>query len=202
MMVFSLVACGGNNGPETDSNSKNTSTPTENNSSSKEQQTDGKTGKILVAYFSHTGNTQTMANMINKRVGGDLFRIETVNPYPEDHKKVVDQAAEEQKNNARPKLATHVKDMDSYDVIFVGYPNWWGTLPMAVFTFLEEYDFSGKTIIPFSTHNGSVMGRSERDIAKLCPNSTLLDGLAVRGSSVNNAQNDVDEWLKKIGIVD
>lgn len=90
--------------------------------------------------------------------------------------------------------------MDFYDVIFIGYPNWWATIPMGVFTFFEEYDFSGKTIIPFCTHEGSRLGRSERDIKKLCPNSNVLEGLAIRGS-INKAQNSVSVWLRKLGMM-
>jgi flavodoxin len=99
-------------------------------------------------------------------------------------------------------LAAKVENINSYDVVFVGYPDWWGTMPMAVFTFLEEYNFSGKTIVPFCTHEGSGLGRSVEDIRKLCPQSTIVEGLAVRGSSVKNAQNDVSDWLRKIGMIE
>jgi flavodoxin len=91
--------------------------------------------------------------------------------------------------------------MDSYDVIYIGYPNWWGTMPMAVFTFLEEYDFSGKTIVPFCTHERSGMGRSERDIKKLCPNAKVLSGLAIRGGNVERADKDITNWLKKLDLM-
>jgi flavodoxin len=158
-------------------------------------------GKILVAFFSHSGNTEVVANNIKENVGGDLFEIRTVEPYPADYNAVVDKARKELDAHYRPKLATKVENMDSYDVIFIGYPNWWATIPMGVFTFFEEYDFSGKTIIPFCTHEGSGLGRSERDIKKLCPNSNVLEGLAIRGSSVNKAQNNVSAWLHKLGIM-
>lgn len=157
-----------------------------------------KTENILVAYFSHSGNTQVIANQIYESVGGDIFKIVTADPYPTNYNAVVNLAKQEQKNDYRPELATKVENMDSYDVIFVGYPNWWATMPMAVFTFLEEYDFSGKTIIPFCTHEGSALGRSVDDITELCSQSTILDGLAVRGRDVKNAQNKVSEWLRKI----
>ncbi|MFZ5639941.1 MAG: flavodoxin [Bacillota bacterium] len=172
------------------------------NTNGKDEQTMSKTENILVAYFSHSGNTQVIANQIYESVGGDIFEIVTVDPYPTNYNAVVNLAKQEQKNDYRPELATKVENMDSYDVIFVGYPNWWATMPMAVFTFLEEYDFSGKTIIPFCTHEGSGLGRSVRDIKKLCPRSNVLDGLAIRGSSVNKAQNDVSAWLHKLGISD
>jgi flavodoxin len=111
----------------------------------------------------------------------------------------VDKAKKEQAADYRPILGTKV-DMDLYDVIFIGYPNWWGTTPMAIFTFFEEYDFSGKTIIAFCTHEGSGLGRSVGDIKKLCPKSNVLDGLAIRGSRVNRAQNDLSVWFQKLGM--
>jgi len=104
--------------------------------------------------------------------------------------------------DARPELSAHVEDMDAYDIVVLGYPNWWGTIPMAVYTFLEEYDFSGKTIVPYCTHQGSGLGRSVTDIKTLCPDSTILDGLAVSGSHVSNAQSDVDKWLSDLGLTD
>lgn len=156
--------------------------------------------KILVAYFSHSGNTKALAETIQATAGGDLFQIKTVETYPAEYNAVVDVAKKEQNANSRPDLATKVEDMSSYDVVFVGYPNWWGTIPMGVFTFLEGYDFSDKKIVPFCTHGGSALGRSERDIKRLCPHSTVLDGLAVSGSSVRNAQSSVSAWLRKLGI--
>ena len=158
------------------------------------------TGKILVAYFSKTGNTEAVAKMIAGTTGADLFKVETATPYPEDYNETVDIAREEQDNDARPELSTHVENMAQYDVVFLGYPNWWGTMPMAMFTFLEEYDFTGKTIIPFCTHGGSALGSSESDIESLCPDSQILEGLAVSGSRAGNAQSDVEAWVKGLGI--
>jgi flavodoxin len=161
-----------------------------------------KENNILVAYFSHSGNTRVIANQIHEKVGGDIFEIVTVNPYPTDYDTVVDQAKQEQEDNYRPELATEVENMDSYDVVFIGYPNWWGTRTMPVFSFLEEYDFSGKIIIPFCTHEGSGLGRSVEDITKICRQSTIQKGLAIRGSSVETAQDDVSEWLHEIGMAE
>lgn len=143
-----------------------------------------------------------MANSIKENVDGDIFEIKTVESYPTDYNAVVDKAKQEQKNDYRPELVTKVENMDSYDVIFIGYPNWWNSIPMGVFIFFETYDFSGKTIIPFCTHEGSGLGRSVREIKKLCPRANVLDGFAIRGSSVNKAQNDVSAWLNKLGILD
>jgi flavodoxin len=161
--------------------------------------------KCLIAYYSREGNnyvsgkivnlpignTKVVANMIQEMTEGDVFRFDTVKSYPEDYTETTNVAKKELHDNARPELSRHVENMDSYNVIFLGYPNWYGTMPMPVFTFLEEYDFSDKTIIPFCTHEGSGLGRSEKDIAKLCPKSTLLKGLAIHGSRVSAAKIDV-----------
>jgi len=171
--------------------------------------------KSLIAYFSRKGNNYVGGNIVNLPIGNtevigkkiqeltgsDIFQIKTVNSYPDDYTETTNVAKEELSENARPKLTETVDDMDSYDVIYLGYPNWWGTMPMAVFTFLESYDFSGKTIIPYCTHEGSGMGSSERDIKKLCPNAKVLSGLAIRGGSVNKADQDVENWLKKLSLL-
>ena len=181
--------------------------------------------KILIAYFSRVGNTewedgvdvvtsaslndvdgeyagnaQLLAQMAQQATGGDLFLIQTEASYPSDYRETTDQAKVEQNENARPALATHVENMDSYDTIVLIYPNWWGALPQPVCTFLEEYDFAGKTILPLCTHAGSQMGSSEYDIESLCPKATVLDGLAVSGSSAASAQSDVENWLNNAGI--
>ena len=156
--------------------------------------------KVLVTYFSWSGNTREIAGQIQERTGGDLFEIKTVNAYPSDYRECTDVAKKEQNENARPALSTTVENMGDYDVVFIGYPNWWGTIPMALFTFLEQYDFSGKTIVPFCTHEGSRLGRSVSDIEKLSPQATLLEGIAIRGSGVKSAGDDVAAWLQSIGM--
>lgn len=167
--------------------------------------------KCLIAYYSRkgqnylggrivnlsVGNTEVVANKIKSFIGGDLFEIKTAKPYPTNYTETTEVAKAEKKADARPELSSHVGKMDEYDIIFLGYPNWWGTFPMAVFTFLEEYDFSGKTIIPFCTHEGSGIGRSESDIKKLCPEAKVLAGVAIRGGSVAGADSLVENWLKK-----
>jgi|WetSurMetagenome_2_1015567.scaffolds.fasta_scaffold74594_2 flavodoxin len=156
--------------------------------------------KILIAYFSRTGNTREIANQIHGIVGGDIFEIQPVKPYPADYDACVKQARQELDSGYRPELKTRVQNIESYDMVFIGYPNWWGTFPAPVRVFLTEYDFSGKKIVPFCTHEGSGLGRSAADIAKLCPRSDLLDGLAVRGSIVRTAQGKVADWLRTINI--
>lgn len=167
--------------------------------------------KSLIAYYSRkgenylngsivnlsVGNTEVVAKKIKKFTGGDLFGIDTVKMYPVGYTETTQVAMDEKRKNVRPELAGKVEDMDAYDTIYLGYPNWWGTFPMAVFTFLESYDFSGKTIIPFCTHEGSGMGSSERDIKKLCPTATVLPGLAIRGGSVKSADSMIKSWLLK-----
>ncbi len=171
--------------------------------------------KSLIAYFSRRGNnyvggsivnlpignTEVAARKIQKLTGSDIFQIRTVKSYPEDYTETTNVAHEEQRRNARPELTETVDNMDSYDVIYLGYPNWYGTMPMAVFTFLESYDFSGKTIVPFCTHEGSGMGSSERDIKRLCLNAKVLSGLAIRGGSVERADKDITNWLKELDLI-
>jgi len=158
--------------------------------------------KTLVAYFSRTGNTREIANQIHEKFGGDIFKIQTVNPYPSNYNECVEQAKQELEKGYRPELKTMVKNIESYDVVFIGYPIWWGTMPMAVATFLSEYDLSGKTIVPFCTHEGSGLGRSDKDITKLCPKSTILDGIAVWGRDAKTAQNEVSERLRELEMIE
>jgi flavodoxin len=156
-------------------------------------------GKILVAYFSWGGNTREIAKQIQEQTGGDLFEIVAAKPYSSDFNECVEQAKKEQQDNARPALTDKVKDMETYNVIFVGYPNWCGSMPMVLFTFLEQYDLSGKTIIPFCTHGSGHWGRSVEDLKQLCPKSTVLKGFATHGNKVKNQETkeNVSKWLQE-----
>jgi len=154
--------------------------------------------KVLVAYFSHSGNTRLVAEQICGLMGGDLFEIESVHKYPTDYDAVVEEARKELKAAVRPALRHQPKDPGSYDVILIGFPNWWGTFPMPVATFLTENDWSGKTLAPFCTHEGSRMGKSASDLAKLCPGSKVLEGLALRGGSVKIAGDEIKRWVEKL----
>lgn len=156
--------------------------------------------KILVVSYSRTGNTREVANQIHRLVGGDLVAIETVTPYPSDYRETTRQAKQELESGYRPPIRTKVPDLASYDLVFVGSPNWWGTIAMPVMTFLSENDLSGKTIAPFMTHGGSALGRSRSDIEKLCSRATILDGLAIAGSSAKTSQKEVVAWLRSIGM--
>ena len=160
-------------------------------------------GKTLVAYFSRTGNTRDAAAQIQQITGGTMFEIRATHAYPAEYRATTDQAKQELESNFRPQLTADVATMDSYDTVFIGYPNWWGTLPTACFTFLEKYDFSGKTLVPFCTHEGSRLGRSAADIQTTCPKATVHKGLALRGGSsgyvkTQNAQQDIAAWLRTL----
>lgn len=157
-------------------------------------------GKTLVLFFSHSGNTRKLAAMIHERVGGDMLELKTVDAYPQDYDTVVKQAKKEQEANARPALATQLPGLEGYGTVFLGYPNWWGTMPMPLFTLLEKHDFSGKSLIPFCTHGGSRLGRSVEDIRKRCPGANVLKGFAAFGNRVDEAGGDVDAWLHGLGI--
>ncbi len=157
--------------------------------------------KILIAYFSRSGNTREIANQIHKIAGGDIFEIRSVKPYPDDYDAAVEQAKQELNSGYKPALKAKIGNIKTYDLVFIGYPIWWGTFPAPVKTFLSEHDFSGKTIIPFCTHEGSGLGKSLNDISDFCPKSTLLEGVAIRGRDASAAQNTISGWLRKIKIM-
>ena len=146
------------------------------------------------------GRLRAIADMIQQNTGGDLFSIQTSVVYPTDGGELIDYAAQEQDENARPELTSHIENLDQYDTIFVGYPNWWADLPMAVYSFFDEYDFSGKTIIPFNVHNGSRFSRTIETIQELEPNATVIeDGFTISEQNVPEAADDVASWLQEIG---
>ena len=156
--------------------------------------------KMLIVYFSWSGNTRRLAQTIKDETGADILEVVPETAYPADYnqtvaiaKKEVDAKFLRPIKNAKAKLA-------DYDVIFVGSPNWWGTISSPIRTFLTQNDFAGKKIVPFMTHEGSRMGRAESDIKKICANSTLLEALPVRGGSVGGAKKTVQNWLAKLGI--
>lgn len=157
------------------------------------------TKKPLVVYYSHSNNTRVIAEEIRKQTGGAIFRIETQQVYPSEYRQLTEQAKKELQQNYRPKLKKIVGNLDDYDVVFVGSPNWWGTIAPAVFTFLESYKWQGKTVIPFITHEGSRLGNSVEDIRRMTPGATILEGLAVRGGDVQKASGDVTAWLRRVG---
>lgn len=156
--------------------------------------------KVLTVFYSHSGNTRALAGLIQQQTGGDLLEIEPVAPYPADYDTVVAQAKRELQAGYQPPLKTGVVNPDAYDVILVGSPNWWNTLAPPLHTWLSQYGLSSKTVIPFITHEGTGLGRSAADIARLCPGVTVAKGLAVRGGRVAGAQREVAKWLRRSGI--
>lgn len=147
-----------------------------------------------------TGNTGVVADMIAQATGADLFSIRTVEQYPDTYDATLDQGQQEQSDGARPELATHLENLDSYDTIFLGFPNWWGDMPMAVYTFLDEVDLSGKTVIPFVTSGGSGFSNSISTIQQMEPQATVQEGLSISGSSATGAQQQVESWLSELGL--
>ncbi len=157
-------------------------------------------GKILIAYFSWGGNTRGIASEIEAQTGADLFEITPVDPYSADYNTVLMEAQEDQHKQARPELSEHIENMDEYDIVLLGYPNWWASIPMPVASFLEEYDFSGKTILPFCSHGGGRFGQSLTAIAKLAPDAVMGEGLSVHYSGGSALPGDVASWLEMNGI--
>jgi flavodoxin len=156
---------------------------------------------IVVNEGEVLGNTQYMAQIIQNSIGGELFEIRTVQNYPRDHEPLVDQAANEQDDNLRPELSTKVENINDYDVIFIGYPNWWGDMPMPLYTFLEEYDLSGKTIVPFSTHGGSGFSNTINTIEDLQPNATVItDALTISRNNIADAASEITDWVNELDL--
>lgn len=156
--------------------------------------------KVLIAYFSFMGNTKQVAEEIQAQTGADIFRIEPATPYPTDYDDVRPIAGREKDDNARPKLANHVGNMDKYKVVFIGYPIWMATMPMPVYTFLEEYNFSGKTVIPFSTHRGSGLGGTRSDIEATISGAALSNGLTIHDDDAGSvaAKEKIKAWLTEV----
>lgn len=149
-----------------------------------------------------TGNTGAVAHMISEETGADLFSIRTVEKYPDNYSDTVDQGQEEQSEEARPELASHIEDISQYDTVFLGYPNWWGDMPMAVYSFLDEYDLSGKTVIPFVTSGGSRFSGTVSAIESAEPDAEVQEGIALSDSEAVDAQEDVRAWLTGIGYAE
>ena len=146
--------------------------------------------------YIKVGNTEKAANMLKELTGADLFKIEQKTPYSADYKTCIAEAKKDLQNNARPEVLNLPENLDGYDEIYLGYPNYWGTMPMAVYTFLEKYDFTGKVIHPFCTHEGSGLSGTERDIAKAAKGAKVAKGLAVHGSDVDSAKSLLANWVK------
>jgi flavodoxin len=157
----------------------------------------------LVVDGKVSGNVEFVATCIQKATGGDLFVIRTVRNYPGEHNALTEAAQQEQRANARPPLLAHISNLEDYDLIFLGYPIWWYDLPMPLYSFLDEYDFAGKTIIPITVHGGSRLSGTVEKIVRLEPRATVIrDGLAVSRNSVARAERDIIVWLRRLGITE
>lgn len=228
LLLLNLTACSENErSPVISSSSKPQSTQSEQESSSREESSmysssesmnSDKTsdGKTLIAYFSladivpegadasthatpSIGNTESAAMEIQRQVGGDLFAIKTVQSYPVSHREASAVAQEEMRTDARPELSTHLDNMDEYSTVYIGYPIWWYIEPMAIRTFLEEYDFSGKTIIPFCTSLGAGVEESVKNISSLAKGADVLDGITLHTGRTDHS-DDISEWLTSLGL--
>lgn len=194
-MITALAGCSGGQ----DSASSNSST------GSADRQSDSGTsvtvdGKALVAYFSQTGNTKTVADIIAQQTGADEFHIEPATPYTDDYDTLLEVAQQEKQDDARPAIADTIDNIDDYDVIYLGTPIWWYEEPMIIRTFLDDYDLSGKTVAPFCTSGGSSCAQYVDSLTEREPNATVLDPLQVSGSSAANSADDVTAWLRNNGL--
>lgn len=227
MIISMFTGCGSasvknNQTTKNDSTEKSSDIDSSSNAVTEAVQNNTDNENILIAYFSVPenvdtdgidansgasivvknkdvlGNMQYMAMTIQEAIGGELFRIETTEEYPLEHETLVNQAKEEQNEDARPELATHIENVEQYNIIFLGYPNWWGDMPQPLYTFLEEYDFSGKTIIPFNSYGGSGFSNTIEEIKKLQPNATVKDdGLSISRNDVADSEQEITDWAKR-----
>lgn len=215
--LLALAGCGNENTATTDNTSTKTASAqtTDNNTTT--------TKKPLIVYFSYgenaklpenvdtsahasiqqwngetTGNTGIVAHMIQEDTNGDIFSIKTVEKYPANYDATVDIGKQELENNIRPTLANHISNLADYDTIFIGYPNWWSDMPMAMYSFFDEYDFSGKNIILFNTSGGSQFSDTVNTIKQLEPNANVSEGLTISANNSTSAKNEIDEWLQSI----
>ena len=171
--------------------------PTESERVSEPAQTDS---KELVVYFSRSGNTQRVANEIAAQTGADIFEIIPQTPYPDDYNEVVDLAQQEQRDNARPAISGTIENIGEYDVVYIGYPNWWSDMPMILYTFFDSYDLSGKTIAPFCTSGGSGLSDTVSAIQAMEPDADVTDGLHIRDNATEDSAGAVADWLNAAGV--
>ncbi len=146
--------------------------------------------------YLEIGNTEKVVSYIQEFIDADVFEVKPKIEYPEDYMECTEVAKKEQENNERPELQEYLDTIEEYDTVYIGFPNWWGTLPMPLWTQLEKLDFTGKTVKPFVTHEGSGMGNSLNDLKKLCEGAEIVSGLSIQGSSVDSSKDNVETWLK------
>ena len=163
-------------------------------------QTAPKNNKLIV-FFSWSDNTRYIANILRQKTGADLFEIELEKPYSTNYSQCLDEAKRDQRQAARPRIQSQVANIAQYETIFLGYPNWWATIPMPIASFLESYDLSGKRIAPFCSHGGGRLGQSVTDISKLAPNSEVCEGLSVHYRGGSNLEENIDHWLRANALI-
>ena len=217
-LLLAFAACGSTNDESSSSapqqTSASNSAPAEESSRTNDSSASGEgaggsnssstpaeTGaNALVVYFSWSGNTENVANSIKDQIGSDIFEIVPQTPYSDDFDTVVDLAREEQRTDARPEISGSIDNIAQYDVIYVGYPNWWGDMPMILYTFFDTYDLSGKTVALFCTSGGSGLSGTVNEVKSLEPNATVTQGLHIGSGSSSNPDNAVSEWLNALGL--
>ena len=216
-MALSLAACGSSNQgntpepPASVSGSTGEETPAPTGTempaeepaeepAESETSTTGDSSSVLITYFSWSGNTEQVAQIIQQETGGDLFEIAPATAYTDDYNELLDIAQQEQSDDARPELAGQVENWEQYDTIFVGYPNWWSDAPMAVYTFVESYDWSGKTLVPFNTSASGGFGRSLSGLEESASGASILEGISFTECTLGDAQGEVAAWLDELGL--
>lgn len=157
--------------------------------------------RVLIAYFSWSGNTRKLAQEIQRKVGGDLFEIKAASPYPTAYSACTKQAKMEQQADQRPALQKQLTSVEDYDVLLLGYPNWWSSMPMPVWTFLEACDWTGKQVYPFCTHGGGGFGHSREDLKRLLPGAKVESGFATSEMALQRMDASLEQWLKGIGLL-
>ena len=213
-MTLSLAACGNSGTQENTSEppasvsgsiTEETPAPTDTEAPAEEPAesetpTAEDSSSVLIAYFSWFGNTEQVAQIIQQETGGDLFEIAPATPYTDDYNELLNIAQQEQSDNARPELAGQVENWEQYDTIFVGYPNWWSDAPMAVYTFVESYDWDGKTLVPFNTSASGGFGRSLSGLEESASGAAILEGISFTERTLGDAQSEVTTWLDELGL--
>ena len=220
-LLLALSACGSNTTPNATSapdsqpsESESTVTPQPESTNDAMESTPAETAsepvseteadpepqsKSLVVYFSWSGNTRNVAESIQQQTGSDLFEIVPKTPYSTDYNTVVDDAKVEQQRGARPEIDGSIENLDDYDTIYVGFPNWWGDMPMILYTFFDTYDLSGKTVALFCTSGGSGLSNTVNEVKGLEPNATVTEGLHIGSGASSDPDHAVAQWLEKIG---
>jgi flavodoxin/predicted small lipoprotein YifL len=207
VMTVTLAACG-NTDPAQSSDTEPSSS--ESVSSSEDTQQEEEAAQLetegdaasLVVYFSWSGNTESVANEIQAQTGADIFEIVPAEPYTDDYDALLDIAQEEQADAARPAIAETVENFEQYETVYFGFPNWWGDMPMILYTFLDEYDFSGKTIAPFVTSGGSGFSGTIETIESMEPDAIVTEGLSLGSSEAGSPSDAVTQWLSDIGLTE